>query len=331
MDAIPAGLDLNLQSSYGVLLIGCFFSAIIWGISCVQTFFYFLVYENDALKIKILVLFLLAVDTANQILVLRSVWPALVVHWGRLDILAKSEGTLELIHHVWVAAIVAVGVQLFFIWRIYVFSGRKRLLPAFLIFLTSWQIIGLAPYYYLVFGIAPVSAGQQSKQLTAIAVSTRASTAAVDILIAISMIYLLVKPGPNNQFASTKKLVFRLMLLTINSGAWTAVLAVLDFICIVAFPTYFTFTIFELPLCSLYLSTMLANLNARIFITGEAPTSIDLSDRSQGRTTTGTAFEPIHFVGQSTRRTAFSSQNEPPTADTKKGLEGEAGAVDGYV
>ncbi|KAJ7172944.1 Alpha/Beta hydrolase protein [Mycena crocata] len=272
MAGAPSTLDLNLQSSYGVLLIGCFLSAAVWGISIVQTILYFL----------------LVIDTANEVLVLKSVWPALISHWGKVEILLKSEGTVELVHHVWVAAIVATGVQSYYIWRIYT--------------------LGLAPYNFLVFGTAPVSAGQQTKQLTAVAISLRASGAATDILIAVSMVWLLLQPRNQNQFTSTQKMVSRLLLLSINSGAWTALLAMMDLICIVAFPTYFTFCIFELPLCSMYLSTLLVNLNARKFISNVHQTSIDLSDMTRDRND-GNFMEPIHFVQQaeaSTRRTAYS-------------------------
>ncbi|KAJ7236100.1 hypothetical protein B0H12DRAFT_1222533 [Mycena haematopus] len=187
----PPILDLNLQSTYGVLLIGCFFSVAVWGVSLVQTILYFMMYETDPWKLKLMILFLIAVDTANEILVLRSVWPGLILHWGRVDVLGKSEGTIELIHHVWVAAIVAAVVQSYYTWRIYTFSGRKRLIPGLLIPLISWQIIGLGPYNFLAFGHAAVSAGKQTKQLTAVAISLRATGAATDIIIAGSMIYLL--------------------------------------------------------------------------------------------------------------------------------------------
>ncbi|KAJ7120184.1 hypothetical protein C8R44DRAFT_173443 [Mycena epipterygia] len=289
-------LDLNLQSSYGTLLIGCFLSAAVWGVSFVQTILYFLIYEKDPRKLKLLVLFLMTVDTANEILVLKSVWPALILHWGRVDILRKSIGTVELIHHVWVAAIVAAGVQSYYIWRIYTLSGRQRLLPSLLIILVAWQIVGLAPYNFLAFGMG-VSAGKQPKKLTAVAISLRASGAATDILITGAMIYLLLKPGNQNQFTTTRKLVFRLLILSINSGAWTALFAVLDLISIVALPSDFTFTIFELPLCSLYLSTLLVNLNARKLISNVQQASMDLSDVSRGPLArTSDCLEPIHFV-----------------------------------
>ncbi|KAJ6562494.1 hypothetical protein B0H19DRAFT_1375558 [Mycena capillaripes] len=313
MATVPVTLDLNLQSTYGTLLIGCFLSAAVWGVSFVQTFLYFMMYDKDPLKLKLLIMFLIVTDTANEILVLRSVWPGLILHWGRVDVLGKSEGTIELIHHVWVAAIVAAAVQSYYTWRIYTLSGRKRLIPCLLISLIAWQIIGLGPYNFLALGHAAVSAGKQTQELTAVAISLRASGAAADIIITGTMIYLLTKP--NAQFTSTQKLVFRLLVLSINSGAWTAILAVLDFISIVAFPVDFTFCIFELPICSLYLSTLLVNLNARRFISN-VPTSIALADMSGNRNNGGSA-GTIHFVQQGSR-TAYLSHAESGAASVTK-------------
>ncbi|KAJ6562359.1 hypothetical protein B0H19DRAFT_1144253 [Mycena capillaripes] len=317
MASAPASLDLNLQSTYGALLIGCFLSVAVWGVSFVQTFLYFMIYDKDSWKLKLMVLFLMTVDTANEILVLRSVWPALILHWGRIDILGKSEGTLELIHHVWVAAIVAAGVQLYYAWRIYKLSGHKLLLPCLLMPLIAWQIIGLGPYNFLALGRSVVSAGKQTQQLTAVAISLRASGAAADILIAGAMIYLLCYP--RTEFQSTQKLVFRLLVISINSGAWTAVLAVLDFICILAFPVDFTFIIFELPICSLYLSTLLLSLNARKFIRNVPQTSIDLSDMSRDRNN-GDISAPIHFLQPvaSTWESEYSSRADSGSSAAKK-------------
>jgi len=276
----------------------------VWGVTVVQTILYSFMYTKDPLKLKLLVWFLMAIDTANQVLVLKSVWPALILHWGQVEILAKSEGTLELIHHVWVAAIVGLGVQSYYVWRIYVLSRRRLIFPCLLMILVAWQIIGLAPYYFLVFGKVTVSAGKQSEQLTAVAISLRASGAGVDVLIATAMVYLLLRPRNRHMFDRTQTLVYRLLVLSINTGAWTAVLAIFDFICIWAFPTFFTFTVFELPICSLYLSTLLVNLNARKFL-ADVDGTVNLSDISISGNSGG-QLPPIHFAQRppsSTQRT----------------------------
>ncbi|KAJ6481880.1 hypothetical protein C8R45DRAFT_1100285 [Mycena sanguinolenta] len=318
MAAVPVGLDLDLQSTYGVLLIGCFLSAAVWGVTFVQTILYFMMYEKDPWKLKLLILCLIAIDTANEILVLRSVWPGLILHWGRVEVLGKSEGTIELIHHVWVAAIVAAAVQSYYTWRIYTLSGRKWLVPCLLskIPLISWQIIGLGPYNFLAFGHSTVSAGKQTQQLTAVAISLRATGAATDILIAGAMIYLLSQT--RSQFRSTQRLVSALLVLSVNSGAWTAVLAVLDFISILAFPVDFTFCIFELPLCSLYLSTLLLNLNARKFI-NRVDASIDLVDMTRsGNRAHSESATTIHFV--SPRHTHRLSTGTAVLSQAESGL-----------
>ncbi|KAJ6511051.1 hypothetical protein C8R45DRAFT_921737 [Mycena sanguinolenta] len=177
MPAISPSLDLNLQNTYGALLIGCFLSVAVWGISLVQTYMseneqvltpsrVGARYEKDPPQLKLMYykrITLSAIDTANEILVLRSVWPALILHWGRVDILGRSEGTVELIHHVWVASVVGDG--------------------SFRVFCWSWA-----------FKHAVVSSGKQTQQLTAVAISLRAPGAATDILIAGVTIYILNQP-----------------------------------------------------------------------------------------------------------------------------------------
>ncbi|KAF7342200.1 hypothetical protein MVEN_01807900 [Mycena venus] len=328
MATAPAGLDLNLQSTYGALLIGCFLSVAVWGVSVVQTILYFMMYDKDPRKLKLLVLMLTVVDTANEILVLKSVWPGLISHWGRVDILGKSEGTIELIHHVWVAAIVAVAVQSFYTWRIYTLSRRKRLVPCVL----HGKLLDLDPtpaYNFLAFGHNTVSAGKQTQQLTAIAISLRAAGAAADIIITAAMIHLLCRP--RSQFTNTEKMVFRLLILSINSGAWTAVLAILDLISIVAFPTKFTFIIFELPICSLYLSSLLVNLNVRKFISDIPQTTIDLSDMSGDIVTPRNFGEPIRFVQQldyPVQESRDFSQSDPGSSTARKITSQSAEDVD---
>ncbi|KAJ7216321.1 hypothetical protein GGX14DRAFT_441161 [Mycena pura] len=301
MASAPPSVDLNLQSSYGLLLIGCFLSSAVWGVTVVQTILYSFMYTKDPLKLRLLVRHHhgMAIDTANQVLVLKSVWPALILHWGQVEILAKSEGTLY-VHHVWVAAIVGLGVQSYYVWRIYVLSRRRLIFPCLLMILVAWQIT----YYFLVFGKVTVSAGKQSEQLTAVAISLRASGAGVDVLIAAAMVYLLLRPRNRHMFDRTQTLVYRLLVLSVNTGAWTAVLAIFDFVCIWAFPTFFTFTVFELPICSLYLSTLLVNLNARKFLT-DVDGTVNLSDISISGNS-GRQLPAIHFAQRpppSTERT----------------------------
>ncbi|KAI0919553.1 hypothetical protein AcV5_001588 [Taiwanofungus camphoratus] len=240
---------LNLMSSYGPILIGNVLSCVLWGIGCMQMFMYFFQ----------------AFDTANQVLTLVAMFPVLILQWGRVAGLSVTQPAL--VHHGWVAGVVAVGVQMFFVWRIYMFSGKKWKFPFLLVPIALWQIVGTIPYDVWIFTDDSLAA-LGAEKMVAFETSIRATSAFVDVMIASLMTFLLVNTG-RSSFARSNKMIFRLVAVTINSGIWTAVVAIIDLSLIAAFPHGLQFCAFEFPLSSLYVNTLLANLNARQYLRGK--------------------------------------------------------------
>ncbi|KAI0942650.1 hypothetical protein AcW1_003223 [Taiwanofungus camphoratus] len=107
-----------------------------------------------------------------------------------------------------------------------------------------------------------------AEKMVAFETSIRATSAFVDVMIASLMTFLLVNTG-RSSFARSNKMIFRLVAVTINSGIWTAVVAIIDLSLIAAFPHGLQFCAFEFPLSSLYVNTLLANLNARQYLRGK--------------------------------------------------------------
>ncbi|KIJ06274.1 hypothetical protein PAXINDRAFT_20528 [Paxillus involutus ATCC 200175] len=67
----------------------------------------------------------------------------------------------------------------------------------------------------------------------------------------------------------TDRMLLRLILVSINTGLWTAVLALLSIILLVSLPaTELVYAGVYYPLCTLYSNTFLANLNIRSYIGG---------------------------------------------------------------
>ncbi|KAL5536468.1 hypothetical protein ACEPAF_290 [Sanghuangporus sanghuang] len=282
---------LNIESSYGALLIGCLFSCVVWGITCLQVFWYFYHNDTDNMSRKSFVFFLWIADTANEILILKSMWPVLILQWGRVAGLTDIQS--EMTHHVWVSGIVAVSVQLYYLHRVYTYSGKKWLAPVTLarncfslaalsVSISSAQLALANHVYIVIVESIPFQvimhrnytfAVLSTSSITALNISLRACSAAVDIFIAVSMSYYLIKRGIP-QFSSTKKMYFRLFILTINTGAWTALFATIDFCLMAAYKNDLWYTIFEWPLCSLYLSVLLVNLNTREYIRGPVATKV---------------------------------------------------------
>ncbi|KAF9238081.1 hypothetical protein BU15DRAFT_62728 [Melanogaster broomeanus] len=93
-------------------------------------------------------------------------------------------------------------------------------------------------------------------------------TAAVDIVIAIAMCTLLAM-GRSGFSEKTDQLVLRLIVISLNTGLWTAILALLSIILLVSLPsTEVVYTGVYYPLGSLYCNTLLANLNVRPYLRG---------------------------------------------------------------
>jgi hypothetical protein len=164
-----------------------------------------------------MVFILWLVDTANQIITLKSQWRPLILEYGRVAGLSEIQpyvgypdcsNTLrillftilhhdrELIHHPWLFAIVTVSVQLFYIHRIHVFSGRKHALAlAGMIMLTISQ-----PVIVIVWSIIVYRPGYNGSRLNLptvvkLGVALRAISFAEDLLLSGTLIYFVMRRG----------------------------------------------------------------------------------------------------------------------------------------
>ncbi|KAH0828789.1 hypothetical protein J3R83DRAFT_3233 [Lanmaoa asiatica] len=90
--------------------------------------------------------------------------------------------------------------------------------------------------------------------------------AAVDVLIAISLTFLLVSKWTTTGFTSTAHHLQRLAVFSVNTGIWTATFALLTVILMQLFPSNLLYAVFGIPLCSVYCNTLLANLNVREYV-----------------------------------------------------------------
>ncbi|KAI0781638.1 hypothetical protein BC629DRAFT_1594370 [Irpex lacteus] len=258
---------LNLGSSFGVMLIGNVLSFALWGVICMQAFLYYSKYPNDDIYTKTLIAVLWAMDTASVVLGFVSVWHPLVEHWGSVE--AVNANVFDLLHSDWIAAIVTTSVQFFFLWRIYRLGGYHAWKWGVIVFVV------IAGLYQLAAGIAFDVIGFQGSTLASankpilrkLQLSDRALTAAIDIVICLSLVKLLMQNGIPTYY-KTRALLYRGIIVTINSGLWTAILAIIDFILMASQPGQLWYCIIELPIQSFYVVTLLSNLNARGYVRG---------------------------------------------------------------
>ncbi|KAI1797000.1 hypothetical protein LXA43DRAFT_497930 [Ganoderma leucocontextum] len=268
---------LNLMTSYGPLLIGAMLSCVLYGMSVIQMFMYFNTYEQDSIRMKLYVVLVWVFETASVICVLVALWPVLILKWGSLHELSLTQPPM--LHRVWMTALGTFLVHMFYIWRIFMVNGGKALLPCLLIPFTLYQMI--ETWVYVNAGLNNTSLTTLSgRTTTALGTSGRAAVAFVDIGIVVLMIYALLKDGPP-QFKSSQKMIFKLIVLTINTGLWTAVFAIIVLALLIRYPNDLFYTAIDFPLTSLYLNSLLANLNARESIRGTLDTDYNTFENSK--------------------------------------------------
>ncbi|KAJ3575315.1 hypothetical protein NP233_g1186 [Leucocoprinus birnbaumii] len=313
---------LNIMPSYGSLLVGGFLSQAVWGVSTLQVFFYFQNFEHDKNLLKWLVVGLWLTDTANQVLLMRTVFPVLILQYGRIAGLTESIVDTQV--HTLLAAVVVFIVQFYFIRRIFLF-GRKliwiKALSALLTGLTTWQLVGPIVYWSKVWGKPLV---EQTKPFYEdLNLSIRSAAFVVDVTVALCMIWLL-SYGQGTVLrqciGSTKQMIFRIFVVTINSGTWTALLALLIIILLKVFPLDLYFCILEFPQCSLYFSTFMANLNSRNYIKGEGGVqtlTLGSNHGAPGRSTT-LVLSPMRFPNASSTGGNTLSSTPPQVSISKK-------------
>ncbi|KAK0219310.1 hypothetical protein EDD85DRAFT_942225 [Armillaria nabsnona] len=263
---------LDLTSTYGSLLVGSWLACAMWGVSSLQVFIYYMNSGNvDPRFLRILVGALWVFDTTNGILILKGQWNVLIHQYGRIE--GLQEAPPEILHHIWVETIVIVIVQLYFIRRIYIFSKQTfpskiqkyttTALIVIMITLSCWQLVVVFVYLINVYGKslevvpAPLIVGFN--------ISYMGVSIAVDVVISLIMIFLLTRTGMPT-IPKTQRMIYRLITVVVLSGALTAITSTVALVLLTIYPAALYYSIVEYSLCSLYFSTLLANLNARAYI-----------------------------------------------------------------
>ncbi|KAF8993247.1 hypothetical protein BDQ17DRAFT_1413076 [Cyathus striatus] len=190
---------VNLSTTFGAMLIGCFLSCTVWGVSCLQMFYYFAHFPRDSRYLKAFVFFIWAADTTNEILILKPLWKNLISEWGKVAGLQTVKP--DLLHHIYVAGTVACCVQCFYLYRMYIYNGKRFIIPVLLAILSSYQIFVAIPIFVIIdkdFTFENLS----GKTELSLNISMRACSAAVDLFIAVMMTYIL----PNAALQSFRRL-----------------------------------------------------------------------------------------------------------------------------
>lgn len=284
----------GIDNTYGAALIGVIVSAMLYGITNLQTYFYYMTYPKDQGGIKTLVSVIWILDTVHMALVSMTIYHYLVTNYSNPSALAVGHWSLyvSIVVNIAIASI----VQLFFTMRIFqLCSQNVRWWVALTILLLIAGHIG--------FGLETVAflfikkEFSRLAEITLIAAMPFALFAVLsDIAIATALCILL--HSSRTSFSSTNAVLSTLMMYAINRCLLTSVVAILEVVVFAAAPTSLWFLAVDFCIGTLWANSLLAALNSRKFLNNSA-------DRSQTANTT-TRISNLEFSDQSTG--AFGSE-----------------------
>ncbi|KIK51744.1 hypothetical protein GYMLUDRAFT_208429 [Collybiopsis luxurians FD-317 M1] len=288
----------GVASSTCPKLMGYIFAWILYGFLCSQAWTYYLSFPKDPARIKILVLHLLVVGTAQAAMSIHDAFVTFGTNFGDLDKL-KAINT-EWFYIPVLTVMASCPVQLFYARRIIMLSnttyskGIAIIVAMLSVFSFITSIINGARDFQNAFG----SLYKDSfvfEQMWLI------STAVCDVIITTTMVFLLKQSDP--QVQQTRRLVSKLIRLLIESGFVTAAFAVADLGVFLAFPSY----LYHIPICdgfaNLHSLTLLVVLNYRS----------NLTMSTNSKATWGVAGNSLHFAhgDESTKPDRQSSEFNP--------------------
>ncbi|KAI5992187.1 hypothetical protein EDD15DRAFT_2197205 [Pisolithus albus] len=232
MSTTAATVTVDLSLSWGSMLAGIFASLILYGISILQTFIYYVQYPKDRTSLKLLVVGLLLLDTLHQFLACAGMWSYLVQYYGD-------------------------------------FTNLTTMHPHWFLSSSNHSLYGGYGHVRTDAAVPPALTNIlfYSQHLLKLANASNGTAAAVDITIAAALCTLLAM-GRSGFSRGTDRILIRLIVISVNSALWTALFGLLAVVFLVTLPQDMVFSGFYFPLCTLYCNTLLASLNVRRFVRG---------------------------------------------------------------
>ncbi|CAE6346172.1 unnamed protein product [Rhizoctonia solani] len=245
----------------GAILIGTFLNVWLYGILVTQVTLYYSVYKRDATWIKLLVAWIMLLDTLNSIFDMGFVYRYSITLFGDFPAQLHSHWFFHMVQPaIYTAPLMTVTIaattQGFFAWRINRLTGSKWVSWAIALVLLvqfaagaattvgAWQVVDFTRF------------GELKAQISLWLVSS----ALADVIITVVLTWYL--HTHRTGFSKTEDLIARLIRLTVQTGLITTLWALVDLIMYLAVPNPLHL-LFNLPLPKLYSNSLLSTLNAR--------------------------------------------------------------------
>ncbi|KAF8890802.1 hypothetical protein CPB84DRAFT_1389776 [Gymnopilus junonius] len=247
-----------LTDTFGAYTIGTFVSSILLGVTCFQTWSYFNKYSDPPL-VKFTVGALLALEMLHVVVSIHALYHYLISNYFNPFGLLQDIWSINILFGI--IGVIVLLVHLLYAMRIYHVSGRKKLIPLAISFVSlghcalGWVLAGL------LFRRTLESEILGDPLLHGIAKAILGSAAAIDMTITFTLSYYLHKNRTG--IKQTDKLINRLMVITINNGVLTSTLDIATLVLVIVRSKDLLFFALSQVLATLYSNSLLGTLNSR--------------------------------------------------------------------
>ncbi|KAF8520870.1 hypothetical protein BU17DRAFT_65095 [Hysterangium stoloniferum] len=260
----PVGIDVG--STLGMLFVGLILAAIFYGVTLLQTIYYYHGYPDDSSMLKSLVAVLWALDTLSVVLVIFGLYNYLITNFGDPLAVHGLIWSTSAVSIVTAVTVVIVNCR----WK----KTKMEILRGCNgeIFVVKTQPIPSYTFLHDQGNIAvglvlnsPTQSDAENKSRWII-ITTAIFESVIDVVITTSICYLLYKA--RSGIRSSDQLVNRITLYVVTSGLTTATLMLTLMIAYLVSPTNMFYALINVILPHAYVNTFLATLNSRNGIKG---------------------------------------------------------------
>ncbi|KAH9931959.1 uncharacterized protein B0H18DRAFT_988893 [Fomitopsis serialis] len=279
-----ATLALNLNPTMGAMFVAVVVSAVFYGVTTLQTIFYYSTYPRDALWIRVMVVFLWILDGLSLIMISYGLYTYLVIDY--MDPFALEKFSRFYGAEPFSAATIAFVVHEFLVYRIWCLDNKFAPLAVLLALLSAFSC-GLSIYAAQKAVVHPsLAVVLEAKSWSVILGNSLASF--IDIVITCTICLQLYRSRTG--VAKTERMLQRLTLYTITTGLIPAMICLAELISYEVAPAVLAFEVFEALVTKSYVNTFMASLNVRQSVRGKG-----LAETTTGNTPHGGNLATVEF------------------------------------
>lgn len=246
----------HIQENMGSMLAGVIVSAVLLGVSLVQTFYYYMSYPTDPWPLKSLVAATAVLDTVHLVFISHTMWHYLISNFNNPHGLELI--TWSIVMEALCTGVTGCLVQCFYLTRLWLLSKGNMLLTGFILAIvlataamgTAWVILAMQ-----------LKTFDDLLTISPITISINALSTASDVLIAGSLCLMLHRARTG--FKKSDTMINRLMLFVVNTGVLTSCIAIAALVALIASPLTLIYACFYFCIGRLYTNSFLATLNGR--------------------------------------------------------------------